>query len=76
MCFVFLIVFKSSVNIVPRSLVSLTYSKCSPFGVATKGSKSVFIAGDSIEKNDPIIYVKFISPLKSNEKAIKSYDNP
>ena len=33
-------------------------------------SKSVFIAGDSIEKNDPIIYVKFISPLKSNEKAI------
>ncbi len=33
-------------------------------------SKSVVITGSSLESNDPIIYVKFISPVKKNEKAI------
>jgi signal transduction histidine kinase/integral membrane sensor domain MASE1 len=33
-------------------------------------SKPVSIMGGSIEQKDPIVYVKFISPLKNNEKAI------
>ena len=41
-------------------------------------SKSVVISGTPLEINDPIIYVKFISPMKNNEKAIgfNVYSNP
>ena len=44
MCFVFLYVFNSAVNSVPKSFVSLKYFRCSPLGVATIGLKSVSVA--------------------------------